>query len=67
MLFTIFRFASSLTAHLSEKRIIFKRCLAILAFELFLCVGEGNIILQAKLKRSKKLMFMALKSKLSAS
>lgn len=30
-------------------------------------VGDGNIILQAKFKRSKKFMFMALRRKLSAS
>lgn len=67
MLLTIILLASSLTAHRSEKRIIFKRCLAIFALELLLVVGDGNIIFQAKFKRSKKFMLMALRRKLSES
>lgn len=59
-LLTIFCFASSLTAHLSEKRIIFNRCLAMFALELLLAAGDGNIIFHAKFSRWKKFMFIAL-------
>nr|GLL34167.1 hypothetical protein MtrunA17_Chr5g0418251 [Ipomoea trifida] len=67
MLLTIFCLASSLTAHRSEKRIIFNRCLAMFALEFLLDSDGGNIIFQAKLRRSKKLMLIALRRKLSNS
>ncbi|RHN55479.1 hypothetical protein MtrunA17_Chr5g0418251 [Medicago truncatula] len=67
MLLTIFCFASSLTSHRSENKIIFKRCLAILATELFLDTADGKTIFQAKFKRSKKLILTASRRKFSAS
>ncbi|KAJ0432881.1 hypothetical protein HanRHA438_Chr17g0806621 [Helianthus annuus] len=66
-LLTIFCFASSLTAHRSEKRIIFSRCFAMLAFEFWIVDGDGNSIFQARVTRLRKLMFMALNRKLLSS
>uniref|UniRef100_A0A0A9DBZ1 Uncharacterized protein n=1 Tax=Arundo donax TaxID=35708 RepID=A0A0A9DBZ1_ARUDO len=57
---TIFFFASSLTSHLSENRIILSLCFAMFALEFSFMVGAGKIIFHANFRRSRNPMLTTL-------